>query len=144
MTSPFYIICTLLAQVFVLLFAHSLKRLDNAWFVFDTLGLALFTIAGLQKTVDCGHPMWVAILMGCITGSAGGVIRDIFLNRMPLIFRKEIYAMASIFGGMLYWLLLELQVNVGVASAATFIFICLTRAIAMKYHISLPKLRDIE
>ena len=144
MTSPFYLVCTALAQVFVILFARSLKRLDNAWFVFDTLGLALFTIAGLQKTIDCGHPMWVAIIMGCITGSAGGVIRDIFLNRMPLIFRKEIYAMASILGGLLYWALLEVHVNVGVASGAAFVFVCLVRALAMKYHISLPQLRAEE
>ena len=144
MTSPFYLVCTALAQVFVILFARSLKRLDTAWFVFDTLGLALFTIAGLQKTIDCGHPMWVAIIMGCITGSAGGVIRDIFLNRMPLIFRKEIYAMASILGGLLYWALLEVHVNVGVASGAAFVFVCLVRALAMKYHISLPQLRAEE
>ena len=144
MTSPFYLVCTALAQVFVILFARSLKRLDNAWFVFDTLGLALFTIAGLQKTIDCGHPMWVAIIMGCITGSAGGVIRDIFLNRMPLIFRKEIYAMASILGGLLYWALLEVHVNVGLASGAAFVFVCLVRALAMKYHISLPQLRAEE
>jgi len=144
MTSPFYLVCTALAQVFVILFARSLKRLDNAWFVFDTLGLALFTIAGLQKTIDCGQPMWVAIIMGCITGSAGGVIRDIFLNRTPLIFHKEIYAMASIAGGILYWALLQVQTNVGVASVVTFIFICLVRALAMKYHISLPQLRSEE
>ena len=144
MTSPFYIVCTALAQVFVIMFARSLKRLDNAWFVFDTLGLGLFTIAGLQKTIDCGYAMWVAILMGCITGSAGGVIRDIFLNRMPLIFRKEIYAMASIAGGILYWLLVELHVGIGVASVVAFLFICIVRALAMKYHISLPQLRDID
>ena len=144
MTSPFYIVCTALAQVFVIMFARSLKRLDNAWFVFDTLGLGLFTIAGLQKTIDCGYAMWVAILMGCITGSAGGVIRDIFLNRMPLIFRKEIYAMASIAGGILYWLLIEMQVGIGVASVVAFLFICIVRALAMKYHISLPQLRDID
>lgn len=144
MTSPFYIVCTALAQVFVIMFARSLKRLDNAWFVFDTLGLGLFTIAGLQKTIDCGYAMWVAILMGCITGSAGGVIRDIFLNRMPLIFRKEIYAMASIAGGILYWLLIEMHVGIGVASVVAFLFICIVRALAMKYHISLPQLRDID
>ena len=73
MTSSVYLVCTVMAQMFVIVFARYLKRLDNAWFLFDTLGLALFTIAGLQKTIDCGHPFWVAIIMGCITGSAGGV-----------------------------------------------------------------------
>lgn len=142
MTNPFYLICTALAQVFVIALARSLKKLDNAWFVFDTLGLALFTIAGLQKTLDCGHSFWVAIIMGCITGSAGGVIRDILLNKEPVIFRKEIYAMASIGGGILYWLLGILQVNVGIATFTSFSLICIIRFLAMKYHISLPKLHE--
>lgn len=141
MTSPFYLVCTALAQVFVIVFAHSLKRLDNAWFVFDTLGLALFTIAGMQKTIDCGHAVWVAIIMGCITGSAGGVIRDILLNRTALIFKKEIYAMASIGGGLLYWLMLSIGINVGLAATVTFLIICLIRFFAMRYHISLPTLK---
>ena len=68
MTSPVYIICTVLAQLFVISFAHKMRWLDNAWFVFDTLGLALFTIAGIQKTLSYDHPFWVAIVMGCITG----------------------------------------------------------------------------
>ena len=142
MTNPFYLICTALAQVFVIALARSLKKLDNAWFVFDTLGLALFTIAGLQKTLDCGYPFWVATIMGCITGSAGGVIRDILLNKEPVIFRKEIYAMASIGGGILYWLLGILQVNVGIATFTSFSLICIIRFLAMKYHISLPKLHE--
>lgn len=114
MTSSIYIVCTVLAQIFVIVFARYLKRLDNAWFLFDTLGLALFTIAGLQKTIDCGHPFWVAIIMGCITGSAGGVIRDVLLNSVPVIFRKEIYAMASVLGGLAYWGLVVAGLDVGV------------------------------
>ena len=85
MTSTIYIVCTFIAQIFVIVFARSLKRLDNTWFFFDTLGLALFTVAGLQKTLDCGHPFWVAIIMGTITGSAGGVIRDVLLNNVPVL-----------------------------------------------------------
>jgi uncharacterized membrane protein YeiH len=84
----------------------------------------------------------VAIIMGCITGSAGGVIRDILLNKEPVIFRKEIYAMASIGGGILYWLLGILQVNVGIATFTSFSLICIIRFLAMKYHISLPKLHE--
>ena len=58
MTSPLYIVCTLLAQTIVIVFSRSLKKLDNAWLAFDTLGLALFTIAGIQKTLSCGHPFY--------------------------------------------------------------------------------------
>ncbi len=141
MTSPMYILCTLLAQFIVIVFARSLKRLDNAWFAFDTLGLALFTIAGMQKTLDYGHPFWVAIIMGCITGSAGGVIRDLLLNKTPVIFQKEIYAMASIVGGLLYWVMITADINLAVSAAATFVFIVLVRFLAVKYHISLPVLK---
>ena len=95
MTSPFYMLCTALALVLVVTFAKWIEPLKNAWFVFDTLGLALFTIAGIQKSVMFGQPYWVAIIMGCITGAAGGVIRDVLLNNEPVIFRKEIYAIAS-------------------------------------------------
>lgn len=144
MTSPFYIICTLLAQLIVIVFAKSTRRLATTWLLFDTLGLALFTIAGIQKTITCGYPFWVAIVMGTITGSAGGVIRDVLLNRTPVIFQKEIYAMASIAGGLLYWLMLELQVTVAVAVVVTFVSIVLTRILALRYHISLPVLKDDE
>lgn len=144
MTSSIYMVCTVLAQVFVIAFAHYLKRLDNAWFFFDTLGLALFTIVGLQKTLDCGYAFWVAIIMGCITGSAGGVIRDVLLNNVPVIFHKEIYAMASIFGGAAYWLLLELQVDMTVSVVVSFILICAIRLLAVKYHITLPALKGEE
>ena len=142
MTSPVYIICTVLAQVFVLVFKRYLRLLDNAWFIFDTLGLALFTIAGIQKTLFLGHPFWVAIIMGCITGAAGGVIRDILLNKVPVIFQKEIYAMASIAGGFLYWGMTELGVNVGLTALSTFLLICLIRFFAVRYHITLPLLKS--
>lgn len=144
MLSPFYLVCTALAQVFVIVFARSLIKLDNAWFVFDTLGLALFTVAGMQKTLECGHPFWVAIIMGCITGSAGGVIRDVLLNNEPVIFRKEIYAMASVAGGLVYWGLSFLGADMGVAALATFLVVIVIRFFAVRYHISLPVLRDEE
>ena len=144
MTSSIYLICTLIAQMFVIIFAHSLKRLDNTWFFFDTLGLALFTVAGLQKTLDCGHPFWVAIIMGTITGSAGGVIRDVLLNNVPVIFKKEIYAMASIVGGAAYWGLVECGCDMTVSVIIAFVLIVLIRIFAVKYHISLPVLHGEE
>lgn len=144
MTSPLYIICTIMAQAFVILFSKMLKRLDNAWFFFDTLGLASFTITGIQKTIECGYPFWVAIIMGCITGAAGGVIRDVLLNKTPVILCKEIYAMASIVGGLLYWVLTDMHVNVAITGVATFVFIVTIRILAVKYHISLPVLKDEE
>ena len=144
MTSPLYIVCTIVAQIFVISFSRMLKRLDHAWFFFDTLGLASFTITGIQKTIECGYPFWVAIIMGCITGAAGGVIRDVLLNKTPVVLRKEIYAMASIVGGLLYWVLTDMNVNMAITGVATFVFIVTIRILAVKYHISLPVLKDDE
>lgn len=142
MTSSLYMSCAVLALLFTVVFSRSLKKLDNAWFVFDTLGLGLFTVAGIQKTLECGHPFWVAIIMGCITGSAGGVMRDVFLNNIPVIFQKEIYATACVAGGFIYWGLALLNLSVTWMAAITFVVVCAIRFLAVKYHITFPTLKD--
>jgi uncharacterized membrane protein YeiH len=141
MTNPIYMICTAMALIVVIVFAKSMKRLDNAWFVFDTFGLALFTIAGIQKSLYYGQPFWVAIIMGCITGAAGGVIRDVLLNNEPVIFRKEIYAMACLLGGIVYWGLAEVGIPIEITVIASFLVTCVIRLLAVRYHISLPTLK---
>lgn len=140
MTNPIYMICTAMALVFVIIFAKHMEGLRNTWFVFDTLGLALFTIAGIQKSLAFGQPFWVAIIMGCITGSAGGVIRDVLLNNEPVIFQREIYAMATLLGGITYWFLDYLQLPIEVTVIASFMVTCLMRFLAVRYHLALPKL----
>ncbi|MBR1880837.1 MAG: trimeric intracellular cation channel family protein [Prevotella sp.] len=144
MTTPVYLICTALALLFVILFSRQMRWLDNAWFVFDTFGLALFTIAGIQKSLAFGQPFWVAIVMGCITGAAGGVIRDVLLNNEPVIFRREIYAMACVLGGMVYWGLSTLHFPVELTVVTSFLVICLMRFLAVRYHLSLPTLKELE
>ena len=142
MTTPIYMICTAVALLTVAFFGRWMKSLDNAWLIFDTLGLALFTIAGIQKSLAFGQPFWVAIIMGCITGSAGGVIRDVLLNNEPVIFQKEIYAVACVVGGLVYWCLFDLGFSVEITSVASFLSTCLIRFFAVRYHISLPKLKE--
>ena len=142
MTSPSYLLCTALALAFVICFAKYIECLQNAWFVFDTFGLALFTIAGIQKSLSFGQPFWVAIIMGCITGAAGGVIRDVLLNNEPVIFRKEIYAMACVAGGLSYWLLANIGAPMELTVIVSFLVTCIIRFLAVKYHISLPKLKE--
>ena len=142
MTSPSYLLCTALALAFVICFAQYIECLQNAWFVFDTFGLALFTIAGIQKSLSFGQPFWVAIIMGCITGAAGGVIRDVLLNNEPVIFRKEIYAMACVAGGLSYWLLANIGAPMELTVIVSFLVTCIIRFLAVKYHISLPKLKE--
>lgn len=144
MTNSVYMVCTAFALLTFVMLKRQFTRLSKTWFLFDTLGLALFTIAGLQKTLIAGYPFWVAIIMGCITGAAGGVIRDVLLNEEPVIFRKEIYAMACVAGGLAYWLLSYLGVSLYVTVVVAFLVVCIIRLLAVRYHISLPKLRDEE
>ncbi|MDE6646696.1 MAG: TRIC cation channel family protein, partial [Prevotella sp.] len=102
----------------------------------------LFTIAGIQKSLLFDQPYWVAIIMGCITGSAGGVIRDVLLNNEPVIFQREIYAMASVLGGITYWALDYMGVPVEVTVMVSFLLMCLIRFLAVRYHLSLPRLKS--
>lgn len=142
MTDPVYMICTALALCVVIVFSKHMGKLNNTWLVFDTFGLALFTISGIQKSQAFGQPFWVAIIMGCITGSAGGVIRDVLLNNEPVIFHKEIYAMACLLGGIVYWGLTEIGCPIEITVVASFLVTCTVRFISVKYHISLPRLKD--
>ncbi len=142
MTNALYITSAFLAQLCVILFSRYLKYLKNTWFVFDTIGLALFTIVGIQKTLLCGYPFWVAVVMGCITGSAGGILRDVLLDTVPVLLRKDFYAMTCIVGGLFYWLLYVFGVHTAVTSILTFLLICLLRFLAIRYHLRLPTLRN--
>src|SRR5574344_860067 len=141
MTDVIYLVCTAVAQLVVIVFSKNLIRLNNTWFIFDTLGLALFTVAGMQKTLQAGFPFWVAIIMGCITGAAGGVIRDVLINEIPLIFRKEIYAMACVLGGIVYWLCTIIGCDLKVTAIISFFVVVIIRVVVVKYHISLPVLK---
>ena len=142
MTNSIYLICTGAALLTFVMLKKLFTRLSKTWALFDTLGLALFTIAGIQKTLEAGFPFWVAIIMGCITGAAGGVMRDVFVNETPLIFRKEIYAIACIIGGLVYHLCYMLNLSVEVAVVSTFVTVVVVRMLAVKYRISLPVLKD--
>jgi len=144
MTNSIYFICCGLAVIWVMAYGKYLIRQKNTLFIFDTIGLALFNVIGIEKTLNMGFPYWTAITMGTITGAAGGVIRDVFINEVPLIFRKEIYALACVAGGLIYvlgvWLGMSAEVN-ALLSSFTVILI---RVLAVKYHWILPRLKGEE
>lgn len=141
MKNPFYLICSAIAVVWVVAFRKVLVRQDNTWFLFDTIGLALFTVVGMSKTLEHGFPIWCAICMGAMTGAAGGVLRDVLINEEPLIFRKEIYALACVFGGIVYAILYNVDVNTNLCGIISGISVILIRLLAVKYHIALPRLK---
>ena len=104
MLNGWYLGVTALSLIIVIMLKKYMVRLNRTFFIFDTIGLALFVIIGIQKTLEFGYPMWTAIVMGTITGAIGGVIRDILINEEPLIFRKDVYATACIAGGLVFWI----------------------------------------
>lgn len=103
MQSPMYLAVTGLSLITVIIFRRALVKGMRTLFLFDAIGLALFVVVGIEKTLAVSLPMWVAIVMGITTGSFGGVIRDILINVEPLFFRKDIYATACLAGGLVYW-----------------------------------------
>lgn len=141
MTNPIYLICTALALLWVIFFSKSLIHLNNTFFIFDSIGLALFTVVGFGKSVALGYPFWVAIIMGSITGAAGGVIRDVFINEIPLIFRKEIYAIACVIGGVAYWICSKLGMEAYGCQMICGVSVFFSRVLAVKYKICLPILK---
>ncbi len=144
MTDSIYLICSGLALLCVIMFSRHLIRLNNTFFIFDAIGLALFAVVGIQKTLDFGYPLWVAIIMGTMTGAAGGVIRDVFINEIPLIFRKEIYAMACVIGGVIFGICDYMELNMVVTHVLCGVSVFMTRILAVKYHICLPTLKGDE
>lgn len=141
MTDAFYLICGAIALVWVIIFRKVLVRQDNTWFLFDTIGLALFTVVGMEKTLDFGFPVWCAICMGAMTGAAGGILRDVLINEVPLIFRKEIYALACVMGGVVFAILMHFGVNTNLCGLLSGCSVIIIRILAVKYHISLPTLK---
>ena len=144
MTDPIYLICSALALLWVILFGKMVIRQQSTFFIFDSIGLALFTVVGVEKTLSLGFPLWVAIIMGTITGAAGGVIRDVFINEVPLIFRKEIYALACVAGGLFYGLCEWLNVDLIITELVSGASVLIVRRLAAKYHLSLPVLKGEE
>ena len=144
MTNISYFACCALAVLWVIVFGKQLVRQKNSWFIFDTIGLALFNVIGIEKTLNMGFPYWTAITMGSITGAAGGVIRDVFINEIPLIFRKEIYALACVSGGIVYSLCHWLGMTTEVNALLSIIIVIVTRVLAVKYHWHLPVVKGEE
>ena len=141
MLSSVYLWCTVLALFFVILFKKLLVHLNNTFFWFDSIGLGLFVVVGVEKTLMMGHPAWVIVLMGTITGIFGGIIRDILINEIPIIFTQELYAVACIIGASVFCLLIHLGVSLDVSEIITALTVFLVRIIANKFQIKLPTLK---
>jgi uncharacterized membrane protein YeiH len=128
------------AAIGTMLFGQLLKKVTTTLFLFDALGLGLFTLIGVEKGMQLHLSAGICIALGTITGSFGGVIRDVLLNNVPLVFRKEIYASVSIAGGLLYFILLRISLQADLANIICIVFIFISRILVVRYKLALPKM----
>lgn len=142
MQTSSFVTVTFISLITVIVFRKALVKGMRTVFLFDAIGLALFVVVGIEKTLAANYPMWVAIVMGIITGSFGGITRDILINEVPLFFRKDIYATACLAGGVVYWLVYLMPgVSNIVAQGACAVTVVGLRIAAAHWHWSLPILK---
>ena len=130
------IIC---AFLFTLVFKDYIIKLRRTLFLFDTVGVGIYTILGVQKSLEYHVNPFAAVILGLISAVFGGVIRDTLINEIPLIFAKEIYATACISGAVLFTTLLYFKIDSNYAATISMSLIIVIRIIAVKYKLALPK-----
>lgn len=135
-----YVIVILASVVFAILFIRHLKHLRKSLFLFDTIGIGLYTLVGIEKGLQAELLPVICIALGTMTASFGGVIRDILCNEIPVIFRKEIYATACILGGFSYFLFAELPNIDTYANIGAILVVILVRLLAVRFNITLPNI----
>nr|WP_321223211.1 trimeric intracellular cation channel family protein [uncultured Psychroserpens sp.] len=140
MTNMTYVYVIFGATVFAILLRKKINYLRTSLFLFDTIGIGLYTVVGIEKALVAGlHPI-ICISLGTMTACFGGVIRDILCNEIPVIFRKEVYATACIVGGLAYFLLRKFMADTNLIFVIAIIIVIVIRLIAVKFKISLPSL----
>jgi uncharacterized membrane protein YeiH len=133
------LISIIAAFLVTMLFKKHIIRLRRTLFLFDTVGVGIYTILGVQKSLEYHVNPFAAVILGLVSAVFGGVIRDTLLNEIPLIFAREIYATACIIGAVLFTCLLFFHVDSNVAASISMSLIIIIRIIAVKYKLALPK-----
>ena len=141
MLDSVYLVVTAIALGIVILFGRYLIRLNNTFFIFDAIGLGLFTVVGNENTLAAAFPIWVGVRKGAMDGAPGRVLRDILINEEPLIFRKEIYALACVFGGVVFWICREAGMSGASLQIVTALAVIAARVVAVRFGLKLPTLK---
>jgi uncharacterized membrane protein YeiH len=137
-----YLYTIFIAVVFTFLFKSKIAYLSKTMFLFDTIGISVFTLLGLEKGLSFNlHPI-IALIMGVISAVFGGVLRDVLTNKVPLIFEKEIYASACLAGGVIYLILNYFNVEENINFIISAAVVVIIRAIVVRFHLELPKIKD--
>jgi uncharacterized membrane protein YeiH len=137
--NPWLLGLTAIAAFLTILIARLVHRLNTAFLVLDAIGLVIFTMIGCDVAYQMNASLPIVIVAGMITGCAGGVLRDILCNDVPLLFRSELYASVSVVTGLFYSLSFALKVNEELWTALTFVLGLSFRLLAIRYKWEMPK-----
>jgi uncharacterized membrane protein YeiH len=137
--NPVYLELTVVAAFLTILVARVVHRLYLTFLVLDAIGLVVFTMAGCDVAWQMGASLPIVIVSGMITGCAGGVLRDILCNDVPLLFRAELYASVSVVTGLFYATAFGLKLNDELWTALTFVLGLSFRLLAIRYKWEMPK-----
>jgi uncharacterized membrane protein YeiH len=136
---PSYVIITSITGISILLLYHFLKNLIKLFLTFDAFGLGIFSLLGANIAYSMfGFNLLIMMVSGIITAVGGGILRDIFVNEIPLVFRKELYVSLSFAGILLFFIMLHLGMTVVFSTMLGIIFITFGRIAAIKYNWNLP------
>jgi uncharacterized membrane protein YeiH len=138
-SNPSYLALTAIAAFVTILIARVVHRLHLAFLVLDAIGLVVFTMAGCDIAWQLNESLPIVIVSGMITGCAGGVLRDILCNDVPLLFRSELYASVSVVTGLFYATAFGLKINDELWTALTFALGISFRLLAIRYKWEMPK-----
>lgn len=144
MHDPVYVVVGIVAAVTTFYLGRRLPIPRNFFLLPDAIGLALFTVIGTSVAMSLKVHWFIAALMGVVTGVFGGVIRDILCNEVPLIFRTDLYATASLLGALLLIALDKLGLAHGPAILCAMLATVALRLAAIRWHIHLPRLRPYQ
>lgn len=138
MRLPMYPMLVFVACILTLLLKNYFRNLKITFVIFDAIGLGLYTMLGIQKGITYHLDPSSCIILGIITGSFGGVLRDVLLNEVPHVFRREVYATACVVGGVFYFAASHF-IGHEVSRIITILLVCGIRLVAVKYNWSIPK-----
>jgi len=138
MQQTYYVYTILITVVLTIIFRKKIRHLSKSMFLFDTIGLGVFTIIGTEMGIQANFKPIISVALGTMSAAFGGVLRDILCNQIPVIFRKEIYATAAIAGALTYLVLHEIGVNSSIIYVSTTSIVIAIRLVAVKFHLSLP------